>query len=575
MKSLFSALFLIFPIILFSQSSKNLSEKEYIKLQKEARRLIGQRNDSAFILLDKIENSNNSIHRLFAIAAKGYFYLDKKDDSVTSRAYINKAFIDLDKIPLSQDKIRVNAYLYNYAGLCEFYYDNLDGALEYYLKCEKLAQEANDLVQIVKVNNNISRVYSLSKKDDLAIPLGLQSLKIIAENRKLYTEDEYRDNLCGVYMRLSSAYTFMYYDKGKSKKLIDSMEYYSKKSFVSLPANNLGRFGPGINLSNVYIIKKEFAQAEKILFELLDLCKKINHDGYYPLFVNFGELYFEQKNYDKALIYFQKNDSIFKTDKLANEYYVWSVYYLAKIYNLKGNAKRALYYSERYLKASDEMNNDLNHQIREINEILQRDSRRAEVLNIKNQYTKELSIRNVFIISAVILILILIFWLLKNRQEKKAIKRRIDILINEIASQETIAKKAVTSLSINEEKEVKIVKMLNDLEDKLTFLRQDFTQQFVAKKIKTNTAYLSYVVNKKFGKTFSEYTNDLKINYVMNKLIKDPTFRNYSTQAIAESAGFKNGNSFASSFKKKTNVTPYQFITEINNRFNQQTAVRS
>ena len=54
-----------------------------------------------------------------------------------------------------------------------------------------------------------------------------------------------------------------------------------------------------------------------------------------------------------------------------------------------------------------------------------------------------------------------------------------------------------------------ITHMDDDIEDKLVFLNQDYTQQFVAKKIKTNTAYLSFVVNKRFGKTFSEYANEL------------------------------------------------------------------
>ena len=110
--------------------------------------------------------------------------------------------------------------------------------------------------------------------------------------------------------------------------------------------------------------------------------------------------------------------------------------------------------------------------------------------------------------------------------------------------------------------------MLKILEDKQTFLNKDFTQQYVAKKIKSNTTYLSYVVNKKFDKTFSEYANDLKINYVINKMTNDSTYRMYTTKAIAESVGFKNADSFASSFKKKTGITPYQFINEINNKKN-------
>ena len=47
-------------------------------------------------------------------------------------------------------------------------------------------------------------------------------------------------------------------------------------------------------------------------------------------------------------------------------------------------------------------------------------------------------------------------------------------------------------------------------------------------------------------------------------MITNPTYRKYSTQAIAESVGFKNAISFTKSFNKRTGVTPVQFIKGIN-----------
>ena len=104
---------------------------------------------------------------------------------------------------------------------------------------------------------------------------------------------------------------------------------------------------------------------------------------------------------------------------------------------------------------------------------------------------------------------------------------------------------------------------LIQLEKANYFLREDFNLQSTAKKIKTNTTYLSYVVNKRFEKSFSEYSNELKINYAIEQMITNATFRKYSTQAIAETVGFKNAVSFAKSFNKRTGVTPVQFIKKI------------
>ena len=107
------------------------------------------------------------------------------------------------------------------------------------------------------------------------------------------------------------------------------------------------------------------------------------------------------------------------------------------------------------------------------------------------------------------------------------------------------------------------MKKLIALESKQFYLTPDFNQQTVAKKIKTNTTYLSYVVNKRFGKSFSEYSNELKINYIIKELVNNSTYRKYSTQALAESVGFKNAISFSKSFNKRTGVSPVQFIKRL------------
>ena len=127
-------------------------------------------------------------------------------------------------------------------------------------------------------------------------------------------------------------------------------------------------------------------------------------------------------------------------------------------------------------------------------------------------------------------------------------------------------KKMSQTFNIDDEKERDILEKLIVLEEKKYFLDPNYNQQNVAKKIKTNTTYLSNVVNKNFGKTFSEYSNELKINYAIEQLINNPVYRKYSTQAIAESVGYKNANSFTISFKKRAGMTPAQFILNIQNR---------
>jgi YesN/AraC family two-component response regulator len=178
----------------------------------------------------------------------------------------------------------------------------------------------------------------------------------------------------------------------------------------------------------------------------------------------------------------------------------------------------------------------------------------------------------IFVVSIVILLILVVV----IDARKKANKKRIDDLpefkslsnysITEVGEKQIVPKVALFKNSaslISVEKEKEILGKLSILEKKQDYIKPDFTQQYVAKKIKTNTAYLSNVVNRHYNKSFSEYLNELRINYVINEMVSNPTYRKYSTQAIAESVGYKNAVSFTKSFNKKTGVTPHQFIKNI------------
>ena len=63
--------------------------------------------------------------------------------------------------------------------------------------------------------------------------------------------------------------------------------------------------------------------------------------------------------------------------------------------------------------------------------------------------------------------------------------------------------------------------------------------------------------------SFNDYTNELRISYLINEIINDKKIRNYTVQALAEFVGYKNGTSFSKIFKEKTGVTPFQFIEKL------------
>ena len=63
--------------------------------------------------------------------------------------------------------------------------------------------------------------------------------------------------------------------------------------------------------------------------------------------------------------------------------------------------------------------------------------------------------------------------------------------------------------------------------------------------------------------TFNDYTNELRINYILDELIENKKLQNYTIQSLAEVVGYKSGVSFSKIFKQKTGLSPYLFIEKL------------
>ena len=88
----------------------------------------------------------------------------------------------------------------------------------------------------------------------------------------------------------------------------------------------------------------------------------------------------------------------------------------------------------------------------------------------------------------------------------------------------------------------------------------------LAKRMNTNSKYLSEIINKHKGKNFNNYLNELRVNYIVDKLTQNPEYLQYKTSYLAEEAGFASRTTFTTIFKNVTGKSPSQFIDELKNR---------
>lgn len=76
----------------------------------------------------------------------------------------------------------------------------------------------------------------------------------------------------------------------------------------------------------------------------------------------------------------------------------------------------------------------------------------------------------------------------------------------------------------------------------------------------TDSKYLSYVINTSKKKDFSNYINELRINYIIQKLKCISVYRKYKISVLSKDAEFSSQNKFSTVFKKVTTASPFVSI---------------
>jgi len=585
--------FFFFLLTLFSgaaQTNGELTEQKYLELQDKIRFSVNGDNDEGLGYVNQMLKSKNDMHQAFAYGAGSYLYQLKGNTDKSEKMY-TEAIKHLNKVPESNEKTKLHAYLCNYRGLTYWKRANYGKALGSYQEGVKLSSRINDVVQIVKFKANIALLNESVGNYQLSIKILKQNDAFLDKNESLYEKDQFQNSKSNTYSNLGNSYEG-YYSKNREKTyLLDSAEYYYKKSVTYSDKFVDNKTTAKLSLGNIYLFKKDYVNAEKIYYDISFYAKQTDNESLYQVAsYNLGDLYYSIKKYDRALIFLKKVDSISQKNKTIDISFFRSNYIQAKIYSIKNEPELAYKHSKLYLDSYEKYEGNLRDEALEVNYKLGTADLSGEMLSVQEKYKYEVFWNKALKIFYVILVIGIVFFLIKNIRDKNKAQKKMNALIEEFKAnlerkelekteiEQVVAKKTTievpeiedvalkkenANLSIDEAKENKIVEKLLILEEKLEYLNADFTLSYAAKKIKTNTTYLSYVVNKRFGKSFSEYSNELKINYVINQMITNHLYRKYSTQAIAESVGFKNAVSFAKSFRKRTGVSPAQFANNI------------
>lgn len=170
-----------------------------------------------------------------------------------------------------------------------------------------------------------------------------------------------------------------------------------------------------------------------------------------------------------------------------------------------------------------------------------------------------------FILMGIVLFLVVLFGMLCffNKRGDKRLEKIVSLLesTKKSSDDESVIEKD-KKLNIDPAIVHTILENLKAFENERGFLNSKITLHEFAKKLQTNTKYLSKVINTYKLKSFRNYINDLRVQYSIEKLEENNSYRNYTMHAMAEEAGFSNRESFSKAFRKKTGETVSDFLKQ-------------
>lgn len=452
----------------------------------------------------------------------------------------------------------------------KFFYDygKYEEAFDNYSIAYRLYKDSNSTM-IFKVSHNIALVENILGDQEAA-------LKILLKNFKYYNSLSEKERNSNTYSYLNTLLaltdTYIKYateNIGLKDSLLDSARQYNEIGLKESLYTDTDLYSSFLALKGIISFAK--GNYRKAISELRSLEKKAAEEKDKSLLTSIyyytGVSYEKLGQEEKTIEFLKKTDSVSKKN-VANYILLDRTYFtLTDLYSKKSDSENTSKYWQLY-KENRKINEHVSKSVKSA--IRDHDIERLEEQILKLISDKKEKENNYTIALMIIVVLIFLFLITlayNNRRQRKN-KVKFQTLLKELAVKKentsVSQKKPKTTLTIDEEKVQEILAALDKFEQKKQFIDVNCNLGFVAKKVKTNKAYLSKVIHSEKQQKFIQYITNLRINYALEKLKEDKLFRSYDIKSIAAELGFKSPDSFSRAFKNKTGIYPSYYIKNIN-----------
>lgn len=487
---------------------------------------------------------------------------------------------------------RLCADAYNKLGNINFYYENYNDALSFYMKSLQISEKHDLTDQLSKEYNNIANIYSALQDSYQAYEYYKTALSYAAQHPE-GIELKILINITAVCTNIN--------------KIDEAWKYYHR--MISYENDSLvqGYYKPFCK-AIIYSASKQPEKAIPLLHEAIDYTKRNNLNPQFEssVYSQFGNLYSQLGKADSAFYYFRKNDAYTREKAIP----------FSRLNNLKAYYRFCQQIGENSLAASlrnqylilsdsifdsDSYNKTKNAQIvHEMNKNLARIKQLNEEHEKKQQQINKQRTSLLILLCGVLTLAVFltIVYLQKrklhlaytdlfkrnaklqqleetNRLQRKEYQEKIATLedrlkqaptagtaANDKPEAETQEKSASTSKISTELRDDILNRINHIMEETDEFCDSDFSLERLASLVDSNSKYVSVVINDVIGKNFRTFVNEYRIKKACARLLDMEHFGNYTIRAIGESVGYKSYTNFTDIFKRTIGIPPsiYQRI---------------
>ncbi len=217
---------------------------------------------------------------------------------------------------------------------------------------------------------------------------------------------------------------------------------------------------------------------------------------------------------------------------------------LGYLYQQMGYSEKSTHYFSEHIRVNDSlrviMNNSLSIPVQEFSGMLD------ETANNNDKRSIAYGVG----IAVAIVLLVAIFYYRKRKKDSQEEDSKED-------------KRKNNTLSPSQQAEDEILQKLAEFEASKAFLDKDMSLSALIGKLNSNSKYFRQILRKHKKKDYNAYINELRINYIVNKLETEPEYLNYKISYLAKESGFSSHSKFSADFKRVVKCSPSEFIENL------------